>query len=107
MCIHEYFQLVLCWEVCPLSECPSSEVSLYYPSYISQAGVGEKVQGIEMALALLEHIRNNDVAVMEGCDKVGVVLIIGVWSDHSTSSRCWHCIRRSFYRLILSVTFVS
>ena len=25
----EYFQLVLCWEVCPLSECPLSEVSLY------------------------------------------------------------------------------
>ena len=29
MCIHEYFRLVLCWEVCPLSECPLSEVSLY------------------------------------------------------------------------------
>ena len=24
-----YFQLVLCWEVCPLSERPLSEVSLY------------------------------------------------------------------------------
>ena len=24
VCIHEYFQLVLCWEVCPLSECPLS-----------------------------------------------------------------------------------
>ena len=29
LCIQEYFQLVLCWEVCPLSECPLSEVSLY------------------------------------------------------------------------------
>ena len=24
MCIHEYFQLVLCWVVCPLLECPLS-----------------------------------------------------------------------------------
>ena len=29
MCVQEYFRLVLCWEVCPLSECPLSEVSLY------------------------------------------------------------------------------
>ena len=29
MCIQEYFWLVLCWEVCPLSECALSEVSLY------------------------------------------------------------------------------
>ena len=29
VCIHEYFQLVLCSEVCPLSECPLLEVSLY------------------------------------------------------------------------------
>ena len=29
VCIQEYFRLVLCWEVCPLSECPLSEVSLY------------------------------------------------------------------------------
>ena len=28
--MQEYFWLVLCWEVCPLSECPLSEVSLYY-----------------------------------------------------------------------------
>ena len=28
VCIQEYFQLVLCWEVCPLSECPLTEVSL-------------------------------------------------------------------------------
>ena len=27
--IQEYFQLVLCWEVCPLSECPLLEVSSY------------------------------------------------------------------------------
>ena len=27
VCIHEYFRLVLCWEVCPFSECPLSEVS--------------------------------------------------------------------------------
>ena len=27
--MQEYFRLVLCWEVCPLSECPLSEVSLY------------------------------------------------------------------------------
>ena len=26
MCIHEYFWLVLCWEVCPLSEYPLLEV---------------------------------------------------------------------------------
>ena len=25
VCIHEYFRLVLCWEVCPLSECPLLE----------------------------------------------------------------------------------
>ena len=30
MCIQEYFWLVLCWEVCPLLECPLSEVSLYF-----------------------------------------------------------------------------
>ena len=29
VCMQEYFWLVLCWEVCPLSECPLSEVSLY------------------------------------------------------------------------------
>ena len=29
MCIQEYFQLVLCWEVCPPLGCPLSEVSLY------------------------------------------------------------------------------
>ena len=29
VCIQEYFRLVLCWEVCPLSECPLSEVSQY------------------------------------------------------------------------------
>ena len=29
MCIQEYFQLVPCWEVCPLLECPLSEASLY------------------------------------------------------------------------------
>ena len=28
MCIHDYFGL-LCWEVCPLSECHLSNVSLY------------------------------------------------------------------------------
>ena len=28
-CVHVYFQFVLCWEVCPLLECPlSSEISL-------------------------------------------------------------------------------
>ena len=31
--IHEYFQLVLCWEVCPLSGCPLSEVSLYSETF--------------------------------------------------------------------------
>ena len=29
VCMQEYFWLVLCWEVCPLSECPLSEVSQY------------------------------------------------------------------------------
>ena len=28
VCILEYKWCVLCWEVCPLSECPLSEVSL-------------------------------------------------------------------------------
>ena len=27
--LQEYFWLVLCWEVCPLLECPLLEVSLY------------------------------------------------------------------------------
>ena len=31
-----YFRLILCWEVCPLLECPLSEVSLYC-SYVSQS----------------------------------------------------------------------
>ena len=28
VCIHEYFQLVLCWEVCLLLECPLSKIFL-------------------------------------------------------------------------------
>ena len=35
VCIQEYFWLVLCWEICPLSECPLSEVSLYMHFAIS------------------------------------------------------------------------
>ena len=34
-CIQEYLQLVLCWEVFPLSECPLSEVSLYKTVVVS------------------------------------------------------------------------
>ena len=36
VCIHEYFWLVLCWEVCPLSECPLSEDSLQVFSCLIQ-----------------------------------------------------------------------
>lgn len=47
-----------------------------------QVSVREGVKGAEVASAVLEHIRSNDVAVMEGCDKVGVV----VWGGRGVTS---------------------
>ena len=45
VCINEYFRLFLCWELCPLSECPLSEVSLYS----SQWGQGSEWSSSDLA----------------------------------------------------------
>ena len=35
-----------------------------------QVAVKEGLKGIQVATAVQDYIRNNDVAIMEGCDKV-------------------------------------
>ena len=46
----------------------------------------EGLKGAEVASSMLEYIRNNDVATMEGCDKVCEMLMIPCWClFHSVS----------------------
>ena len=67
VCIQEYFRLVLCWEVCPLSECPLSEVSLYFTNLLS----------------LSSHAREEQSSQITATDSICAILFSGfkiIWS---------------------------
>ena len=64
-CLTEIAKGMLVLSINSISQCT-------LPRYSSQKSIDVSVSGPELPQAVLEYIRHNDMAVLEGCDKVGM-----------------------------------